>query len=203
MPSDQPSADVAVRAAASHSRVLRPEPRLLGRHTLSLRLGSTMAPTSSDENSKSDTDLQFRVELRGFEPLTPSMRTRCATGLRHSPWTGSQPSKLRASSAPRRSAGRNRGTGAASVADRARCCVGVLIVELVADPVGDVDDLGRRLGSRGGPCFPAALAGGADPKGRVFRPPAHLLGISEGSLAEEEEIHAEHSSWWDARPPGH
>lgn len=26
------------------------------------------------------------VELRGFEPLTPSMRTRCATGLRHSPW---------------------------------------------------------------------------------------------------------------------
>ena len=29
-----------------------------------------------------------RVELRGFEPLTPSMRTRCATGLRYSPWTG-------------------------------------------------------------------------------------------------------------------
>jgi hypothetical protein len=25
------------------------------------------------------------VELRGFEPLTPSMRTRCATGLRYSP----------------------------------------------------------------------------------------------------------------------
>ena len=31
------------------------------------------------------------VELRGFEPLTPSMRTRCATGLRHSP-NGSQAS---------------------------------------------------------------------------------------------------------------
>jgi hypothetical protein len=29
------------------------------------------------------------VELRGFEPLTPSMRTRCATGLRYSPWDGS------------------------------------------------------------------------------------------------------------------
>jgi hypothetical protein len=27
----------------------------------------------------------LRVELRGFEPLTPSMRTRCATGLRYSP----------------------------------------------------------------------------------------------------------------------
>src|SRR3954466_3767025 len=26
------------------------------------------------------------VELRGVEPLTPSMRTRCATGLRHSPF---------------------------------------------------------------------------------------------------------------------
>ena len=25
------------------------------------------------------------MELRGFEPLTPSMRTRCATGLRYSP----------------------------------------------------------------------------------------------------------------------
>src|SRR6202042_194706 len=34
-----------------------------------------------------------RVELRGFEPLTPSMRTRCATGLRYSPKTGSQRSK--------------------------------------------------------------------------------------------------------------
>ena len=30
-------------------------------------------------------DLRFWVELRGFEPLTPSMRTRCATGLRYSP----------------------------------------------------------------------------------------------------------------------
>jgi hypothetical protein len=30
-------------------------------------------------------DLWVWVELRGFEPLTPSMRTRCATGLRYSP----------------------------------------------------------------------------------------------------------------------
>src|SRR5882757_10321480 len=29
------------------------------------------------------------VELRRFELLTPSMRTRCATGLRHSPRIGS------------------------------------------------------------------------------------------------------------------
>jgi hypothetical protein len=40
------------------------------------------------------------VELRGFEPLTPSMRTRCATGLRYSPKTGCQRSKLWHSSAP-------------------------------------------------------------------------------------------------------
>ena len=33
------------------------------------------------------------MELRGFEPLTPSMRTRCATGLRYSPENLSQPSK--------------------------------------------------------------------------------------------------------------
>ena len=32
-----------------------------------------------------DVPLRLSVELRGFEPLTPSMRTRCATGLRHSP----------------------------------------------------------------------------------------------------------------------
>ena len=35
------------------------------------------------------------VELRGFEPLTPSMRTRCATGLRYSPRDGCQRSKHR------------------------------------------------------------------------------------------------------------
>ena len=38
-------------------------------------------------------DLRFQVELRGFEPLTPSMRTRCATGLRYSPWNSRQRSK--------------------------------------------------------------------------------------------------------------
>ncbi len=42
---------------------------------------------------KHGSDLRVWVELRGFEPLTPSMRTRCATGLRYSPKTGSQRSK--------------------------------------------------------------------------------------------------------------
>ena len=40
------------------------------------------------------------VELRGFEPLTPSMRTRCATGLRYSPENLRQRSKHRALPAP-------------------------------------------------------------------------------------------------------
>ena len=43
-----------------------------------------------------------RVELRGFEPLTPSMRTRCATGLRYSPRNSRQRSKRRALPAPSR-----------------------------------------------------------------------------------------------------
>ena len=43
-----------------------------------------------------------QVELRGFEPLTPSMRTRCATGLRYSPENLAQPSKRRTLPAPRR-----------------------------------------------------------------------------------------------------
>jgi hypothetical protein len=37
-----------------------------------------------DANQVDDLALPW-VELRGFEPLTPSMRTRCATGLRYSP----------------------------------------------------------------------------------------------------------------------
>jgi hypothetical protein len=41
------------------------------------------APDGVDRVSVSNYELL--VELRGFEPLTPSMRTRCATGLRYSP----------------------------------------------------------------------------------------------------------------------
>ena len=37
--------------------------------------------------ARSQLALDLWVELRGFEPLTPSMRTRCATGLRYSPRT--------------------------------------------------------------------------------------------------------------------
>ena len=49
---------------------------------------------ASQHNRKPGVDLRVWVELRGFEPLTPSMRTRCATGLRYSPENLSQPSKL-------------------------------------------------------------------------------------------------------------
>src|SRR5690348_8184644 len=95
-------------------------------------------------------DLRVYVELRGFEPLTPSMRTRCATGLRYSPRDGSQRSKrrpVRASAPPRR---RRSGSAAeaptrGSVADRTVGHVGVLVVDLVRDPAGDVDDLSGGL----------------------------------------------------------
>jgi hypothetical protein len=79
----------------------------------------------------------FWVELRGFEPLTPSMRTRCATGLRYSPENDSQPSK-------------GQRCLARSVADRAELGVGVLVVELVADALRQVDDVGPRAGLVGG-----------------------------------------------------
>src|SRR5713101_7771393 len=74
-------------------------------------------------------DLQFLVELRGFEPLTPSMRTRCATGLRYSPWNGCQRSKDRRMFRP-------------SVSHGPVGRVRVLVVDLIADTARDVDDLG-------------------------------------------------------------
>jgi site-specific DNA recombinase len=48
-----------------------------GRRTQNGPLGPTLSGRGSSR--------PVLVELRGFEPLTPSMRTRCATGLRHSP----------------------------------------------------------------------------------------------------------------------
>jgi hypothetical protein len=50
------------------------------------RLGSHNAPKAKQRRSEDRRcPCRFLVELRGFEPLTPSMRTRCATGLRYSP----------------------------------------------------------------------------------------------------------------------
>jgi hypothetical protein len=52
--------------------------------------GGTLAERMPDlrvapENRTGHLTWKNSVELRGFEPLTPSMRTRCATGLRYSP----------------------------------------------------------------------------------------------------------------------
>ncbi len=54
------------------------------------------------------------VELRGFEPLTPSMRTRCATRLRHSPASNQATS--------RRSAGPPTGGQSFTARRRSRIC---------------------------------------------------------------------------------
>ncbi len=45
----------------------------------------TVTPELADIFSVSVSSKRVMVELRGFEPLTPSMRTRCATRLRYSP----------------------------------------------------------------------------------------------------------------------
>ena len=56
-------------------------------HKPSARLGSEQwLPSKTAATRKLPLTSSFLVELRGFEPLTPSMRTRCATGLRYSPW---------------------------------------------------------------------------------------------------------------------
>jgi hypothetical protein len=73
------------------------------------------------------------VELRGFEPLTPSMRTRCATGLRYSPENLSQPSKPRGLPAPRITAPRFRSPGRSGTT---RCHMGVALLEWVARRAG-------------------------------------------------------------------
>jgi hypothetical protein len=85
-------------------------------------------------------DQGLLVELRGFEPLTPSMRTRCATGLRYSPRTGSQRSKYWRCFAP------GFPVDPSLVAYGANGGIGVLVVQLISDPAGDVDDLGGLLG---------------------------------------------------------
>ena len=59
--------------------------------------------TNPGPNRDRGSNIRTQVELRGFEPLTPSMRTRCATGLRHSPENLSQPSKRSTLPAHRRS----------------------------------------------------------------------------------------------------
>jgi hypothetical protein len=56
--------------------------------TLGTRMGSIQRASDLAKHQNQP------VELRGFEPLAPSMRTRCATGLRYSPKNGCQRSKL-------------------------------------------------------------------------------------------------------------
>ncbi len=73
------------------------------------------------------------VEMRGFEPLTPSMRTKCATGLRYIPKTWTRLANFR---------GRSRHPERGSVADRAAGRLRVLVEDLVAVR-GQVDDLGH------------------------------------------------------------
>src|SRR5450432_471799 len=114
------------------------------------------------------------------------MRTRCATGLRHSPTTGCQRSKRSGYARqhevvicrrPPPRSGRRRQRSVADSPDRG---VGVLVVELVAETAGDVDDLGSWLRMAVGPRRTLALAGGSGgerliaPHGDLLAPGGHL-----------------------------
>ena len=63
-------------------------PKIAVDPTLGTRMGSSQRASDLAKHQNQP------VELRGFEPLAPSMRTRCATGLRYSPKNGCQRSKL-------------------------------------------------------------------------------------------------------------
>ena len=92
--------------------------------------------TAKMASSGIGTGLSSWVELRGFEPLTPSMRTRCATGLRYSPENLSQRSKLcRLLAPPRRASRRRRGASAL-----------VLVVVVLVGSVGAAGDFRVRGG---------------------------------------------------------
>src|SRR6202020_2644336 len=78
------------------------------------------------------------VELWGFEPQTPSMRTRCATGLRYSP--NERFSLANDGTSSRRTSPCRTAPNVGSVTDSTPLCVLVLVVELIPDPLGDIDD---------------------------------------------------------------
>ena len=88
-------------------------------------------------------ELGKRVELRGLEPLTPSMRTRCATRLRYSPWN--RATRLTGRPAP----GANQIPAAPSVGERPRRSASNRPRAQVAR--GVALDVLRRAGLRGGP----------------------------------------------------
>ena len=83
----------------------RPRVTNVTHHVMPVSLAASGSPSvpliARDATRTGSLTCNFSVELRGFEPLTPSMRTRCATGLRYSPENLRQRSKHRALSAPR------------------------------------------------------------------------------------------------------
>jgi site-specific DNA recombinase len=75
-----------IQAAATHLRessTRRAKP--LGSHESANRARRHSTTNPGLTSGVRGSTMNPLVELRGFEPLTPSMRTRCATGLRHSP----------------------------------------------------------------------------------------------------------------------
>jgi hypothetical protein len=59
-------------------------------------LAPEMAPNTIEPESYTASTCRFWVELRGFEPLTPSMRAQCSTGQTGQVTASAQVSGLRA-----------------------------------------------------------------------------------------------------------
>ena len=88
---DSPASPITDEGAASATGQGRPAPggrekmisQIPPKHSKGPTLPARVGPVRRASDLVRHHDQ--RVELRGFEPLTPSMRTRCATGLRYSP----------------------------------------------------------------------------------------------------------------------
>ena len=80
----EPVRDLMLAASAYYGYV-SPEPDENRPAMVGGPVRETLAGLLSSDDLDGGWSKTAMVELRGFEPLTPSMRTRCATGLRYSP----------------------------------------------------------------------------------------------------------------------
>jgi hypothetical protein len=74
-PSRSTSLSVLISPALAHAL----QDRLPKSDTVAPKIGQ-YGPAQADMIASQSADLRVWVELRGFEPLTPSMRIQCSTG---------------------------------------------------------------------------------------------------------------------------
>jgi hypothetical protein len=84
------SLSVFISPALAHA----PQDRLPKSDTVAPKIGQ-YGPAQADMIASQDADLRVWVELRGFEPLTPSMLTQCSAGQTGQVTASAQVSGLR------------------------------------------------------------------------------------------------------------